>query len=73
MKITIVTFFLSLLAIGAISEAAYASFGQSTERMPVDFYSGHTHDKNGNAVGAPEHSDVTNSAGCHNASVPYLS
>ena len=39
-------------------------------RTPVTFYSGHYHDEDG-THGAPRHSGGTNSAGCHNGSVPY--
>lgn len=40
------------------------------QRVAVTFYSGHTHDEDG-THGAPSHSGGTNSAGCHNGSVPY--
>lgn len=39
-------------------------------RIAVEFYNGHTHDAEG-THGAPSHSGGTNSAGCHNGSVPY--
>lgn len=49
--------------------AAYAGLG--TSRTPVEFYSGHTHGPDMEAIGAPEHSGGTDRNGCHNASVPY--
>lgn len=52
-----------------IAGTAYA--GLIPERDPVEFFKGHTHGPNGEAIGAPEHSGGTNSAGCHNGSVPY--
>ena len=48
---------------------AYASLWN--ERTPVQFFKGHSHDVNGLAQGAPEHSGGLDRAGCHNASVPY--
>lgn len=41
-----------------------------TPRQAVLYYSGHTHE-DGGTQGAPSHSGGTNSAGCHNGSVPY--
>lgn len=49
--------------------AAYAGLG--TERVPVDFFNGHSHAEDGTAIGAPAHSGGTDRNGCHNASVPY--
>lgn len=48
---------------------AYANgfFGTQT---PVEFYKGHTHGPNMEAIGAPAHSGGTDAEGCHNASVP---
>ena len=40
------------------------------EREAVEFYSGHWHDEHGTHY-APQHSGGTDSAGCHNGSVPY--
>ena len=40
-------------------------------KEPVLFYSGHTHDENGDAVNAPSHSGGLDRKGCHNKSVPY--
>jgi hypothetical protein len=56
-------------AIGVlISSAAY---GFLAEKQPIEFYKGHTHDENGHAVDAPEHSGGLDRKGCHNKSVPY--
>jgi hypothetical protein len=62
----------TLLTVAALLVAAgiaYASFDAS-ERQPVEFYGGHTHN-DGETIGAPEHSGGTDKQGCHNASVPY--
>lgn len=42
----------------------------SADRIPVEFYKGHTHHAGG-TQGAPEHSGGLDRNGCHNASVPY--
>lgn len=55
------------IAVGAGGIAIATSIDH---RTPVEFYKGHTH-HDGITEGAPEHSGGTNSAGCHNASVPY--
>jgi hypothetical protein len=60
----------ALIAIVA-STAVYAMKDYSPMRTPVEFYKGHTHDANGLAIGAPEHSGGLDKLGCHNASVPY--
>jgi hypothetical protein len=63
---------ITLLLVG--SGIAYATMNGVSEtegRIPIEFYSGHTHDVDGATIGAPSHSGGTNSAGCHNASVPY--
>ena len=49
--------------------AAYALSGE--DRIPVEFFVGHTHTEDGGTHGAPEHSGGTDRNGCHNASVPY--
>lgn len=55
-----------------VSGGAYAWLaGSDDHRVPVEFFLGHTHGEDGNTIGAPQHSGGTNSAGCHNASVPY--
>lgn len=60
------------IAVVSISASAGIALAVSDgERMPVEFYPGHTHAEHGRAVGAPEHSGGTNAAGCHNGSVPY--
>jgi len=59
------------LAILTIGGSAFALKDWSHQKSPVEFYSGHTHDDDGNAIGAPQHSGGTNRYGCHNASVPY--
>ena len=58
-------------SIAGVAGAAVAYAGLIDPRTPADFYVGHSHDVNGDTVGAPAHSGGTNSAGCHNASVPY--
>lgn len=52
----------------ALTSVAYAFIG---EKQAVEFFVGHTHDANGHAVDAPEHSGGLDRKGCHNASVPY--
>lgn len=52
-----------------VAGAAYASFYDP--HVPVDFYVGHSHGEDGEAIGAPSHSGGTDAAGCHNKSVPY--
>lgn len=52
-----------------VTSAAYAFIGDG--HAPVDFFVGHTHDENGHAVDAPEHSGGLDRKGCHNKSVPY--
>ena len=51
--------------------AAYAVKSYEYQQTPVEFYAGHSHDEDGSAIGAPEHSGGTNAYGCHNGSVPY--
>lgn len=58
-------------AVLAVAGAGVASASFWNERTPVAFYKGHTHDVNGLAQGAPEHSGGLDRNGCHNASVPY--
>jgi hypothetical protein len=58
-----------VLAVAITGGVAYAFTGES--RVPVLFYEGHTHDENGHAHDAPEHSGGLDKAGCHNGSVPY--
>jgi hypothetical protein len=60
-----------LLVVSGITYATIGGVGNLESRAPVVFYTGHTHDANGSAIGAPSHSGGTNSAGCHNKSVPY--
>ncbi len=62
---------IALISIVALSGSAYALKDWSHQRTPVEYYTGHTHDEEGHAVGAPEHSGGTNAMGCHNGSVPY--
>lgn len=63
---------IALLTITGASEIALALLdSENIERQPVTFYSGHTHDKNGHALGAPAHSGGLDRKGCHNKSVPY--
>jgi len=59
-----------ILAGSAIAVAAFSYSVLSNNRVPVDFFKGHTH-VDGVTHGAPSHSGGTNSQGCHNASVPY--
>lgn len=49
---------------------AYAGGLFDSRAEPVEFYKGHTHGPNMEAIGAPSHSGGTDSEGCHNASVP---
>jgi hypothetical protein len=62
-----------ILIVGAfglfVTGAAYAGFGP--DRIPVEFYHGHSHAEDGTAIDAPEHSGGTDRYGCHNGSVPY--
>ena len=54
-----------------VGGAAYSVSGYLWMEEPVEFYKGHTHGIDGEAIGAPEHSGGTDRFGCHNASVPY--
>lgn len=56
--------FIALLFMGGILWA------NSGDRVPVEFYKGHTHIGE-STQGAPEHSGGTNKQGCHNGKVPY--
>lgn len=56
------------LAVALVSGFSWAFVGQ---RVPVEFYTGHTHDEAGDTHGAPQHSGGTDSNGCHNGSVAY--
>lgn len=68
MKRTDVVFAILVVAvIGA--GAAYAKL--NNPREAVEFYAGHSHDADGKAVNAPEHSGGLDRNGCHNRSVPY--
>lgn len=62
---------LIILAIAEMSTVAVAKSNWTWQKNPVVFYDGHTHDKDGRAVNAPEHSGGLDAYGCHNASVPY--
>lgn len=61
---------MGFLAVALIGISAVYAKGLTDSRTPVEFYSGHTHIE-GDTQGAPSHSGGTNSAGCHNGSVPY--
>ncbi|MEL7466644.1 MAG: hypothetical protein AAFN79_21400 [Pseudomonadota bacterium] len=54
-----------------VASAAYGVQNYNFMREPVVFYSGHVHLPNGETIDAPQHSGGLDSAGCHNASVPY--
>lgn len=62
--------FLIGLAIVGVIGAGVVFANVTSPRVAVEFYKGHTHDTEG-THGAPSHSGGTNSAGCHNGSVPY--
>ncbi len=63
---------LAMFAVAGGSTVAFALLeDQSGHRTPVEFYSGHSHDVNGNAIDAPQHSGGLDRKGCHNKSVPY--
>ncbi len=61
---------IAILAVATIASAGFAYSVLSNNRVPVEFFKGHTH-IDGSTSGAPSHSGGTNSYGCHNASVPY--
>ena len=69
MKKTVFTV-MAILAVG-FAGTSYAIKDWSHQKEPVAFYTGHSHDEDGNTHGAPQHSGGTNAMGCHNASVPY--
>ncbi len=58
-------------AVLAVCVSAGVAYAFTSSRVPTEFYTGHTHDKNGHAVNAPEHSGGLDKNGCHNGSVPY--
>ena len=62
-----------IITLGALSLVLASGFGWALaeQRVPTEFYSGHTHTENGITIGAPQHSGGTDRYGCHNASVPY--
>ncbi len=62
--------FLIVLASAGVIGASVVVANVLSPRIAVEFYKGHTHDAEG-THGAPSHSGGTNSAGCHNGSVPY--
>lgn len=63
---------LTLFAVIGGSTVTFALFdNQNERRTPVEFYSGHSHDANGTAIDAPQHSGGLDRKGCHNKSVPY--
>lgn len=62
-------FLIALATVGVIGATVVVA-NVISPRIAVEFYSGHTHDAEG-THGAPSHSGGTNSAGCHNGSVPY--
>ncbi len=70
MKRLLLTILFAALLVGAVFGVGSALSG-TPKRTPVEFYPGHTHDANGLAIDAPEHSGGTDRNGCHNASVPY--
>lgn len=62
--------FATILVAAAIgSSVAYAAF--TSQRMPVAWYTGHSHTETGETIDAPHHSGGLDRRGCHNASVPY--
>lgn len=62
--------FLIVLATVGVVGATVVVANVINPRIAVEFYNGHSHDAEG-THGAPSHSGGTNSAGCHNGSVPY--
>lgn len=61
---------IAIIFIGILALSGAAVYSANLKQEPTEFYTGHMH-IDGETVDAPQHSGGTNSAGCHNASVPY--
>lgn len=59
------------LAVVLVAGTALAFTAPEVLRIPVDYFTGHSHDDDGHTHGAPAHSGGTDRYGCHNGSVPY--
>lgn len=51
--------------------SAFAVRDWQHQKIPVEFYTGHSHGEDGTTIAAPQHSGGTDRFGCHNGSVPY--